>query len=99
MWNALGFYPAVPGVGGVVLGMPMFDKATLQLAGNRTVVVSRDGHGIYVQQVTLNGTPYSNSWLPISKFHSGVNQLRFTMGAEPNMHRGTKTEDRPPNFR
>jgi predicted alpha-1,2-mannosidase len=32
VWNALGFYPAVPGVGGVVLGTPMFDKATLRLA-------------------------------------------------------------------
>ena len=38
VWNALGFYPAVPGVGGVVLGTPMFDKATLRLAGGRTLV-------------------------------------------------------------
>ena len=36
VWNALGFYPAVPGVGGLVLGMPMFNKATLRLSGGRT---------------------------------------------------------------
>ena len=53
VWNALGFYPAIPGVGGVVLGTPMFDKATLQLAGGRTVLISREGEGIYVQQVML----------------------------------------------
>ncbi|MGA7241714.1 MAG: GH92 family glycosyl hydrolase, partial [Terracidiphilus sp.] len=47
VWNALGFYPAVPGVGGVVLGTPTFDRATLQLAGGRTVVITRDGLGIY----------------------------------------------------
>ena len=99
VWNALGFYPAVPGVGGVVLGTPMFDRATLQLAGGRTVVISREGHGIYVQQLMLDGIPYPSSWLPVSKIHSGTNQLRFKMGVEPNMERGTAAEDRPPSFR
>ncbi len=99
VWNALGFYPAVPGVGGVVVGTPMFDRATLQLAGGRTVVVTRDGEGIYVQQVMLNGVPYPNSWLPISKIHPGTNQLRFKMGTQPNTQRGAAPEDRPPAFR
>ena len=99
VWNALGFYPAVPGVGGLVLGTPMFDHATLQLAGGRTVVISREGHGIYVQQVMLNGVPYTNTWLPLSKIHSGMNELRFKMGADPNTQRGTAPEDRPPAFR
>ena len=99
VWNALGFYPAVPGVGGVVLGTPMFDRATLQLASGRTVVVTREGQGIYVQQVMLNGVPYQNSWLQISKIHPGTNQLRFQMGAQPNTQRGTAPEDRPPAFR
>ncbi len=99
VWNALGFYPAVPGVGGVVLGTPTFDRATLQLAGGRTVVITRDGLGIYVQQVMLNGVPYPNSWLPISKIHAGTNQLRFKMGTEPDAQRGTAPEDRPPAFR
>ncbi|MGA8087217.1 MAG: GH92 family glycosyl hydrolase [Terracidiphilus sp.] len=99
VWNALGFYPAVPGVGGLVIGTPMFDKATLSFAGGRTVVVSREGQGIYVQQVELNGVPYASSWLPISKIRTGTNQLQFKMGTEPNMQRGTASEDRPPSFR
>jgi hypothetical protein len=41
VWDALGFYPAVPGVGGLVLGTPMFDKATWRMAGGRTLVVSQ----------------------------------------------------------
>ncbi len=97
--NALGVYPAVPGVGGLVLGTPMFSRATLQLAGGRTVVISREGRGIYVQQVMLNGIPYANSWLPISKVRSGTNQLRFKMSTEPNTQRATAPEDRPPAFR
>jgi predicted alpha-1,2-mannosidase len=99
VWNALGFYPAVPGVGGLVIGTPMFDKATLEFAGGRTLVVSREGQGIYVQEVMLNGVQYPNSWLPMSRIHAGMNQLQFKMGAEPNMRRGTALEDRPPSFR
>jgi predicted alpha-1,2-mannosidase len=99
VWNALGLYPAVPGVGGLVIGTPMFDKATLKLSGNRTVIVSREGPGIYVQSVTLNGKPYASLWLPIDAIHAGTNELRFTMGTTPNVHRGTAAEERPPSFR
>jgi predicted alpha-1,2-mannosidase len=99
VWNALGLYPAVPGVGGMVLGTPMFEKATLQLAGGRTLVISSEGQGIYVQSVTLDGKPYASTWLPMSEIHAGTNELRFTMGSEPNIERGTKIEDRPPAFR
>jgi predicted alpha-1,2-mannosidase len=98
VWNALGFYPAVPGVGGLVLGMPMFNKATLRLSGGRTLVVSRQGPGIYVQSVTVDGAPYSKSWLPLSKLHSGTTELEFTMGTVPNATRGTAQADRPPSF-
>ena len=78
VWNALGFYPAVPGVGGVVLGTPMFDKATLQLAGGRTLIVSREGQGIYVQKVMLNGRTYPSTWLRMSRFVTGTHEeLRF----------------------
>jgi predicted alpha-1,2-mannosidase len=99
VWNALGIYPAVPGIGGVVLGTPMFVKATLKLAGNRTLVVSREGSGIYVKSVSLDGEPYPSSWLPMSKLHSGTNTLHFTMDTQPDKHRGTAIGDRPPAFR
>jgi len=89
----------VPGIGGVVLGTPMFDKATLRFSGNRTLVVSREGNGVYVQNVTLDGQPYAGSWLPIGKIHPGVTQLRFTMSEQPDKQRGTATADRPPLFR
>jgi predicted alpha-1,2-mannosidase len=99
VWNALGFYPAVPGVGGVVLGTPMFDKATLRFAGGRTLVVARKGNGLYVQNVKLNGEMYAGSWLPMNTLRSGATQLEFTMGEQPNHERGTGIADRPPSFR
>jgi predicted alpha-1,2-mannosidase len=99
VWNALGFYPAVPGVGGVVLGAPMFDRVTLRLAGDRTLVISREGTGVYVESVSLDGSPYSSSWLPISKLHAGTTQLHFSISDKPNKERGTSLADRPPSFR
>ena len=99
VWNALGFYPAIPGVGGVVLGTPMFDKATLQISGGRTLTVSRTGDGIYVQKVTLDGVEFPGSWLELAKLHPGSNRLDFTLGSKPNKQRGAALADRPPSFR
>jgi putative alpha-1,2-mannosidase len=96
VWGALGMYPAVPGVGGVVLGTPMFDKATLKMADGRTLEISRKGEGIYVWQARLNGAPVANYWIPIDKLHPGVNRLEFTMQTTPD----TKPETAaPPSFR
>jgi predicted alpha-1,2-mannosidase len=99
VWNALGFYPAVPGVGGLVLGTPMFDKVTLRLGGGRTLVVTREGSGIYVQKVTLDRAPYSSLWLPLEKLHPGTTQLQFSVDTQPNKARGSAQADRPPSFR
>ena len=98
VWNALGFYPAVPGVGGLVLGTPMFNKATLRLSGGRTLVVSRKGPGFYVQKVLLDGVPNSNSWLPLDKLRPGTTRLEFTTALKPNKERGRGLADRPPSF-
>ena len=101
VWNALGFYPAIPGIGGLVLGTPMFDKATLRLGsskssgGDRTLVITRQGQGIFVQNVTLDGAPYASTWLPLDKLHEGTTQLKFTNDTNPNKSRGTVVTDRP----
>jgi predicted alpha-1,2-mannosidase len=99
VWNALGFYPAIPGVGGLVLGTPMFEKATLHLAGKRIVVISRRGAGFFVQKVTLDGMEYPNSWLPLEKLHPGTTRIEFTTGDTPNKELGRDLENRPPSFR
>ena len=97
--NALGFYLAVPGVGGVVLGTPMFKKAVLHFGDGRTMAIEGAGSGFYVQSVSLNGAPYSGSWLPLSSLQQGTTDLQFTLGPKPNMERGKSQADRPPSFR
>jgi predicted alpha-1,2-mannosidase len=99
VWDAIGMYPAVPGVAGLVLGTPLFDKATLKLSGNRTLVIVRKGEGIYVHDVTLNGVTYPSNWLPLKKLHAGENRIVFSTQPQPDTQRGTSVEDRPPSFR
>jgi predicted alpha-1,2-mannosidase len=99
LWNALGFYPAVPGVGGLAIGTPLFNRITLRLAEGRTLDIRKSNEGIYVKQLTLNGTPYTNLWLPLDKIHSGATHINFTTQPEPDTHRGTAASDRPPAFR
>jgi predicted alpha-1,2-mannosidase len=96
VWSALGMYPAVPGVGGVVLGSPMFDRATLKLSGGRALEITRTGKGIYVTQARLNGEPVADYWIPVAKLHAGVNRLKFTMQAAPDTKPDMAT---PPSFR
>jgi putative alpha-1,2-mannosidase len=99
VWDAIGFYPAIPGVGGVILGAPMFDKATLHLGMGKTLIVSRTGPGIYVQNVRLNGKDFPGSWITLDKLETGTTTLEFTMGPDPNRERGQSIADRPPTFR
>lgn len=99
VWNALGFYPAVPGVSGLVLGTPQFTRTTLRLANGRTVEIRKDGSGIYVRHVTLNNMPYASTWLPIEKLRTGTTRIVFTTQDAPDTKRGTAEAHRPPAFR
>lgn len=85
VWNALGLYPGVPGVGGMFVGTPMFTEATLHLGDDRTLVIRREGPGVYVRSVTLNGKPYNQLWLPLEEIPAhATTTLTFTLqSAEP----------------
>jgi predicted alpha-1,2-mannosidase len=99
VWNALGMYPAVPGVGGVVLGTPLFKKAVVHFGDGRTLVIQALGNGFYVQKASLNGVSYPSSWLPLSSLQNGTTELQFSLAMEPNKDRGRSEADRPPSFR
>ena len=43
VFSALGFYPVCPGTTAYDVGSPLFQKATLSLAGGKTFVVSAVG--------------------------------------------------------
>jgi predicted alpha-1,2-mannosidase len=97
VWNALGMYPVIPGVGGLVLGTPLFPRATVQLGNGSVLEIRSSGDGIYVQSVKLNGKPYGSAWLPLEKLAAGVNRLEFELGEQPGSW-AAQPASFPPSF-
>jgi predicted alpha-1,2-mannosidase len=98
VWDTLGLYPVIPGVGGMALGTPMFPKAHITLGNGRTFDIETRGKGIYVQRITLNGQSYTSTWLPLERLSMERNLMIAWMGAEPNMQWGAHAQDAPPSF-
>lgn len=60
VFSALGFYPFNPCGGTYVLGAPQIPKATIELAGGKTLTVVANDLSVenrYVKSVTFNGKP------------------------------------------
>jgi len=98
--SALGFYAVDPVSGNYVFGGPLFDRATLHLANERNLEIETVGNGkgkMYVQSVTWNGKPYTQSWFSHAQIAEG-GKFVITMGDNPNESFGAATGDRPPSF-
>ncbi len=97
LWNALGMYPAIPGVGGVVLGTPRYERAVVRLGDGHTLMIRRHGTGNYVQSVTLNGKPHASSWVPVGELLGRDGVIDFAMSEATGSSWGTAVGDRPPS--
>jgi putative alpha-1,2-mannosidase len=100
IFSALGFYDVCPGSDQYVLGAPLFNKITLKLEnGNKIIIEAPENspENKYIQEMTVNGKPYSKNWLSHSVLMKGAT-LHFKMGATPNKTRGTNEEDLPYSF-
>lgn len=90
----LGLYPEIPGIGGLTLNSPTFEKATLQL-GQRKVEIHAPGAPgkLYIQSVALDGKPVKDWWLPWEQL-SNASVLEFRLGDSPNKEAG----EQPPSY-
>ena len=98
VWNALGIYPVIPGVGGLALGTPMFHNATLQFGNGAALHIISRGDGPYVQKVILNGKPYEKSWLPLNALGTKENRLEFELATEPKKQWASQPANLPPSY-
>jgi predicted alpha-1,2-mannosidase len=98
VWNAIGIYPEIPGVGGFTIGTPMFSRVTMHLGNGKTLEISGKGTGIYVHRVQVNGVPHASSWLKLSQLSAPKNTLLFELRQEPDHAWATKPSDFPPSF-
>lgn len=90
---ALGLFPVTAGSSQFQIGSPFFDSTTITYANGKRFTVKADGVSpstYYVQNATLNGKRFDNTWLDYSQIISG-GTLDFTMGSRPSQW-GTRTE-------
>lgn len=95
--SSLGFYQVEPAGGTYVFGSPLFDKATIRVGNGKTFqVVARNNSrkNCYIQRATLNGKPYTCSFIRHQTVMEG-GVLEFEMGDKPALNFATNTEDRP----
>jgi predicted alpha-1,2-mannosidase len=99
VFSAIGLYPEITGVGGFVIGSPLFTSVTVQLAGGHTLQISApaasDAHP-FVQNLYLNGVATAHLWLPWSTIQQGAT-LDFMLGGSA-ANWGSATTDAPPSY-
>ena len=100
VFSALGFYPVCPGTDEYVLGAPLFRKATLHFENGKSLTIDAPDNSpenMYIESLKVNGVDYSRNYLTHGNLQNG-GTLRFDMGSQPNMKRGTQPEDYPYSF-
>lgn len=100
VWGALGLYPELPGVGGFVVGAPLFPDVKVQMGNGKLLKIkatNAGANGTYIQSATLGKKALTSTWLPLTKLADGA-ALKFELGASPNTAWGSQPEDAPPSY-
>ena len=98
VFSALGFYPVCPGTTGYSIGSPLFDRATLMLAGGKTFTIQAKNNGPqhpYIRGAKLNGQSWDKVYLDHDQLVGG-GEMVFDMASAPDRHWATAPESRPP---
>ena len=98
--SALGFYPVDAVSGNYILGSPLFEHATVQLGGGRTLtldITRANPTDQYIQAFTLNGKPQQRAWFHHSDIANG-GRIQLTMAATPHPTFATDPKVAPPSL-
>ena len=86
IFSTLGFYPVAPGSPEYALGSPAIRNAKIQLENGKVfevVVENQSKENVFVDKVTLNGTPLHTPFIKHSDIEQG-GRLHFYMTSQPN---------------
>lgn len=100
VFAALGLYPAIPGVGGFVVGSPMFPGVTIQAPGRKAIQIDAPAAGAdrpYVRGLSIDGKVHDSTWIGWDRLAGGA-KLRFDLVAEPDRKWATGPNGAPPSF-
>ena len=97
VFSSMGFYPATPASGYYVLGLPRFEKVTLNFENGKQFTVKAknlNNQNCYVKSVTLNGKALERSFITFDEVFNG-GELVFTMTSTPDSPWATQPENCP----
>jgi predicted alpha-1,2-mannosidase len=87
VFASIGLYPNIPGVGGMVVGSPIFTNVEMRLAYGAVIRIDAPAAAAdrpYVRQLKVNGTPSSRAWIPWSALSEGGSvEFDLSASAEP----------------
>jgi len=97
VWSALGLYPLYPGRSELVIGSPLFPRATIDRPGGRISIraTGAEPDAPYVRSLRLNGRALDQAWLP-ADFVAHGGTLDFTLAKDPERTWAIKSP--PPSF-
>lgn len=99
VWAALGLYPEIAGESGLTITSPLFKKTEITLPEGRTLLISSEGVGPYIQNLKINGKLHTRSWVDLSELTAlPESRLEFVVGEKPQTAWGTAISDLPPSF-
>ncbi len=99
VFSAIGLYPEITGVGGFVIGSPLFTSVTIHFAGGHALQINAPAASDanpYVQGLNFKGHAITSLWLPWSKVQNGTT-LDFTLGSSATSW-GSDPRDAPPSY-
>jgi len=94
--SSLGFYPVTHVTGQFVIGSPVFESSVLHLKGGDFIIRSKgvSEKNRYVNNATLNGRKWNNTYLPFSEMKNG-GELILEMSPSAGSKWGTAKDSRP----
>jgi predicted alpha-1,2-mannosidase len=97
---SIGLYPQISGVGGFVVGSPIFSRVTMTLQNGGTIHIdapAASAEKMYVQNLRINGQDHGSSWIPWNMISKG-GAIEFVLGVSPNKGWGGQAEAAPPSY-
>lgn len=88
--TSLGMYPVAPGSGEFALTTPLFEKATIKLANEKSLEIKANNpaKNVYIDKVLLNGNEIKENYITYNQIMGG-GLLEFQLSSAPNKERGT----------
>jgi predicted alpha-1,2-mannosidase len=99
VWEMLGMYPENSGLDNLVFNSPGFPYAAISLPNGNTITINAPGASpteYYVSSLKLNGSPYSQLYVPYSTLAAGAT-LDWKLTTSPTTW-GNAPQAAPPSF-